>query len=227
MARISAPVDVWQAIEHGVPITMAEKESSRNAILAAIEYNLVKTSAMLNVDNRLNLQPYQMRPTAEAIIDSYPNESLEDILLCLRYGVMGKYDDKLLRLDTSVILSWIPKYLQEKYEAVEAKLQREKKAEADTAMTDEELSKFNRKIEEWKRVLGYTPKEKEAATNAKENEYQRAKIKIGYKPLTDDEVRKRELHLQWIRENIDPRTAKLKPGGLNEDEWILRSKIAE
>jgi hypothetical protein len=53
--------------------------------------------------------------------------------------------------------------------------------------------------------------------NSKENEYQRNKM--AYKPPTQEQIVLKELHLQYIRDNYDPKTGKPKEGWMSEDEW--------
>lgn len=44
----------------------------------------------------------------------------------------------------------------------------------------------------------------------------------GYTPPTEEEVRSRELHIRYIRENYDPYTGKQKEGWISEEEWLKR-----
>lgn len=46
-----------------------------------------------------------------------------------------------------------------------------------------------------------------------------------YPSCTEAEVRKRELHLQYIKENYDPRTAEKLPTWQEESEWLKQQTI--
>lgn len=46
-----------------------------------------------------------------------------------------------------------------------------------------------------------------------------------YRPLSDEEITKRELHLQYVKENYDPRTAEKLPTWIEESEWLKQQTI--
>jgi hypothetical protein len=217
------PRTIEKAVEVGQPIVMVKKLVSEKDIQALVEHELIRAAEMLNIDQRLNLQNHQIPTIAQGIIESFPNESLEDIVLCLRRGVMGRYDEKLLRLDGAMITQWMYKYLEEKYNVVEARLMSEKDnfyAVKKSDKPEDQPNPDRNLLSLLKTVIGPLPETE--TNNAKENEYQREKIR--YSPPTDDDVRTKELHIQWIRENYDPITSKPKPNWIPEQQFLDQLK---
>lgn len=119
------PSTIEQAIK-GTPVAMLMKVVDRKNIEAFLAIELTKLASMINVDERLNLQGHQIPFICAQLVDTYKNESLADFKICFDRGVMGRYDDKLLRLDGAVINQWMAKYLEEKYQVIEAVLMSEK-----------------------------------------------------------------------------------------------------
>lgn len=95
-------------------------------IEAFLAIELTKLQSLVNVDERLNLQPHQIPFIASQLIELYKTETLADFKICFQRGALGRYDDKLLHLDAAVIGNWMNKYLDEKYQVAENKLMAEK-----------------------------------------------------------------------------------------------------
>jgi hypothetical protein len=119
------PSTIEQATK-GTPICELAKVTGERNIHAFVAFELVSLASMLNVDERLNLQPHQVQIIAEELCNTFRNENLADFHICFRRGAMGHYDEKLLRLDGAVITQWMKKYLEEKYQVIEDKLMRER-----------------------------------------------------------------------------------------------------
>lgn len=119
------PSTIEQATK-GTPVEMLMKVVDRKNIEAFLAIELTKLASLINVDERLNLQGHQIPFIAGQLVDNYKNESLADFKICFARGAMGRYDDKLLRLDGAVINNWMAKYLEEKYQVIENKLMTEK-----------------------------------------------------------------------------------------------------
>lgn len=247
--RRMMPSTIEHAVKYGVPMRVMEQATGR--VVAYIEFEIIQAAAMLNVDERLNINEHQAPIIAEELYRMFPNESIEDIHLCFRNGVMGKYNDKLLRLDGAVLTDWMRKYLEEKYAESERQLMAEKdtyhpmpveKPKADPVNPERNLlaalkialthhkTIANKSVEEVAALLksGKLPAdspELEAQNNAKENAYQRHKM--AYKPLSAEEIARRDLHLQYIRENYDVRTGQKLPTWVPEDEWLQRKEESE
>jgi hypothetical protein len=119
------PNTIEQAIK-GTPIAMLMRVVDRENIEAFLAVALTNVASMINVDERLNIQEHQIPFICKQLVDTYKNESLADFKICFERGAMGKYDDKLLRVDGAVITNWMNKYLEEKYQVIENKLMSEK-----------------------------------------------------------------------------------------------------
>jgi hypothetical protein len=119
------PSTIEQATK-GTPVAMLMQVVNRKNIEAFIAIELTKIASLINVDERLNLQGHQIPFIASQLIDLYKSETLADFKICFERGALGRYDEKLLRLDAAVINNWMAKYLVEKYQVVENMLMNEK-----------------------------------------------------------------------------------------------------
>jgi hypothetical protein len=135
----------------------------------------------------LNLQGHQIPIIAKTLMDEFKGENLADFTICFRRGVMGLYSDekdKLLRIDGAVIVGWMRKYLDEKYQVIENQHTKAKRSEP----TKSEHLAFLRELME--RTLKETgPIQPEESTNAAENAYQRYRVN-NQSQLSDDHCRK-------------------------------------
>lgn len=212
----------------GTPICNITKAIDPIKVEAFVAFALTKEVAMMwNGDSRLNLQSHQIPIVARTLIMRYESESLADFTLCFRRGVMGYYNndqDKLLRIDGSVIMSWMAKYMDEKYQIIEGDLMRQKD---EFYKQVEPIKNSDRDyLQEWldalkddgmKGVIKLTEKEilQEGQDKPKAKPYVSTSL---------SEIRQRELHIQWIRENFDARTSEKLPGWMPENEWIENNK---
>lgn len=192
---------------------MVEKVTGKESVLEALEFEIIRTAAQVNVDARLNIQDHQVPDIAKMIFETYKNESLEDFILMLRRGAMGIYDEKLLRLDGSVIFHWMTKYLDEKYQVVETKLMEEKESLYD--IKPKEGKSF---LDALIAAVGEPPKEDR--TNQKENAYQKERIGMDVKRGTKEDYERRELHGKYLLANYDPLTGFKMPHWKEEVEWL-------
>lgn len=86
----------------------------------------------MNVVNNIN-EP-QTDFTAQSILENYPAESIEDIILCLRRGSQGYYGSIYHQFDTSVIMGWMTKHIEEKAVYMERNNQTAKQHEENKAV---------------------------------------------------------------------------------------------
>lgn len=112
----------------GTPIAVLLQVVPRENIEAFLAVELTKLASMVNVDERLNIQPHQTSIIASELVQEFRGESLADFKICFQRGRNGRYDDKLLHLDSAVIGNWMRRYLEEKYIIVEAQLMAEKES---------------------------------------------------------------------------------------------------
>jgi hypothetical protein len=98
------------------------------------EENILKTVIALIIYNseyflvRNKMSDGQAIQIASLFIEHYGTESLEDLMLCLKYAKINRYGTSYNRLDGQIIFQWFQQYLDEKYQEVE-KQRLEQKAE--------------------------------------------------------------------------------------------------
>lgn len=170
-ARALMPTTVQKAVIEGVPMIMVAKATDQimpvENIIGYIEHELIILSAMVNIDQRLNIQRHQLQVIAQELYDAFKAESMEDISVCFRRGATGLYGE-IYRLDGAVILGWMRAYLEEKYAIIESEVTKARKQEAENKIDYKAFIERRQKEME-------TPK---VPTNAKENEYQRYKLQM-------------------------------------------------
>ncbi len=110
------------------PLRETIQQVGRDNVISYLEIELIKLSKLISVSGNLN--DAQVQFIAAQLIETYPNESLADFVLCFKRGAMGLYNkdphNKLYRLDGTVIFGWMDAYLEEKYFALEERLKNEK-----------------------------------------------------------------------------------------------------
>lgn len=103
----------------GTKIKSLEKSVGEINTITAICYLLNRFNANFNVGRSLTTQ--QSALLASDIVEKYPYETIEDIVLMLkqvRQGIIG--DGKDYKLDgQNVLAKWMPEYLDKKYIEVE------------------------------------------------------------------------------------------------------------
>lgn len=161
----------------GTPIQMLTAAVGEKRIEAFIAFELTMLASMVNVDQRLNLQPHQIPVIAQELMKNFKTENLADFHVCFRRGSMGFYDDKLLRLDGAVIMQWMFKYLEEKYQVVENNLNAKKENPA--PFSKEEVNPNRNLLALLKTVVGDYDLPK--TNNAKINDYERYKLDNQYR----------------------------------------------
>jgi hypothetical protein len=110
------------------PIRSLISNAGREAIQTYLEVEIIKLAGNVNVNPALNIKTHQVPVIAEMLIDQYPLESIEDFTLCFRRATVGLYGE-IYRIDGAIINQWFAKYLDEKYDALEQKLAKEKHAD--------------------------------------------------------------------------------------------------
>lgn len=104
---------------NGTHLKSLEKSIGEINTIVAICYLLNRFNSNFNVGK--SLTPTQAATIASDIVEKYPYETIEDIVLMLkqvRQGIIG--DGKDFKLDGQNILAkWLPQYLDNKYAEVE------------------------------------------------------------------------------------------------------------
>ena len=57
--------------------------------------------------------------TVSLLMDMYPHETIEDLMLCLKYAKSGQFGHVFNRIDGQVVFDWFRQYLDMKYERFE------------------------------------------------------------------------------------------------------------
>lgn len=117
----------------GTKLRKLEKSVGEIATITAICYLLNRFNANFNVGKSLTQQ--QSALLASDIVEKYPYETIEDVVLMLkqvRQGIIG--DGKDYKVDgQNVLAKWFPEYLEKKY----IEFERQKKKES--AITQSEI----------------------------------------------------------------------------------------
>lgn len=101
-------------------IAMCRKEFGENglmktqAVLTIVVNDLVKS---FNLGQTMDQE--QVADLINDIIDQYYFLNLEDFRLCFNNAKNGRYDKAIFRLDASIILSWLDRYVTDRYNAGE------------------------------------------------------------------------------------------------------------
>jgi len=134
-------------------------------------------------------------------------------------------DQELTSLNGKIIFKWLSKscgaYYKEPTEAVKLPEGVDKYEVVTGEKKQEYLNQWLdalKKVDDKANVL-----EKWSGTRLKNNLSELPKSK-GYIPPSPEDVVLRELHIQWLRENIDPLTQKPLPGYLSEQEWLKTNR---
>jgi hypothetical protein len=181
------PSSIQKAV-NGTPISNLLHVVDPVRLEQFIAFELTKLAAMVNVDQRLNLQPHQVPFIAKGLLETFKFENLADLSLCFKRGAMGLYGE-IFRLDGAVITGWMQKYLEEKYQVIEDNLMKEKDSpfvgERKGSTPTDQSNPDRNLLSLLKTVVGDAlPK---SGNNAAENEYQRHKVENPH-PVTSPEA---------------------------------------
>lgn len=101
------------------------KKRVGDEMLMKAMYGIISTTTQFfNVKE--NISDVQAIQTAALIIESYPAETLTDLMLCLKRAKLGEYGPVYNSIDGRNIIEWFRKYLNQKYEYREQMLHNEK-----------------------------------------------------------------------------------------------------
>lgn len=174
----SLPTKVKDALGQP-PICEVEKVAGRGAVVRYIEFELIRLTALISVGGNLN--DAQVQFIATQMVEMFPNESLADFKLCFERGCIGQYGE-IYRMDGIVLRQWMEKYLDEKYQLVEAEVKKEKQSEQNADYTGQGYEKFKKYAEELRGGMGKVPgmEEKEIKKHGQEKPVRKT-ITDGYK----------------------------------------------
>lgn len=202
-------------IEEAIPISVLRKTVGLREIAQALDVQLTKLAASVNVSQNLN--DSQIKIIVEDLLDKYPNETIEDFILVFKRARQGGFGT-IYHLHSAVIFGWMETYLEEKYKALEKKLERDRdgiftESTCDTGPGYKAAQQYVKKLNEDKRaVIPMTEKE------AEQEGQEKPKRKVYYRP-SDTYLSQKERHLQYLRANYDSFTMEKLDGWLPEDQW--------
>lgn len=110
-------------VQKAIPISELRRVVGSRQVGIALDVQLTRLVANLNLKWTLN--DSQIKTIVEDLLDKYPNETLEDFILCFKKARLGEYGE-LIRLDSAIVFTWMTSYLTEKYTVIEAALMKEK-----------------------------------------------------------------------------------------------------
>lgn len=201
--------NIIEAIIEAPHLRQLVKVVGEQKIKMSLEIEIAKLASRLNVAN--NITATQLPFIADELLATYPEESLQDFILCFRRIALGYYGKIYHQLDLSVISICMQEHIQEKAMYLE-RGHTELKKESDYPQVDYEAYK--------KRMEEATIHERDERIKGFVGEAEYLAAKNSYKPPLPEEVKKRELHLQWISENIHPITKEKLPGFQDEETWL-------
>lgn len=178
----------------GTKLKTLEKEVGEIGTITAICYLINRFNANFNVGK--SLTPQQAAMLASDIVEKYPYETIEDIVLILkqaRQGLIG--DGKDFKLDGQNFLTkWFPEYLDNKYAEVE---RQNKKLHNDT---NKEIDSENNPVAQF-----YA---RQRAIKAKKEKDQKIKAEIDEVVKNMDRQMLEDMILDWgkrgdMREYLD------------------------
>lgn len=133
---------------------LINQKANENELIKSIYVIILRFNELVNVGRKMNED--QMITLASDLFERFGTESLEDIMLFFKMARNGEFGD-LYRLDSIVILSWVPKYLEMKIEAFHNQRINEdnirKRNEDDAVKKHEYSEKSKEKLEELSKKL--------------------------------------------------------------------------
>jgi len=141
---IEKNISVSNAID-GTKLSKLERHIGDFGIITAICYLLNRFNTNFNVGKKLTGE--QSALLASDIVEKYPYETIEDVVLMLkmvRQGILG--DGKDYKLDgQNVMTKWFPEYLEKKYEEFERQKKKEI-SEINSKNSDNAVEQYYAKI---------------------------------------------------------------------------------
>lgn len=119
-----------------------KKESGQEELQIIIEALLLK--AMQNFNVKYQLSDVQIEFFAEAFVEEFGYETIDDLIYCLKSAAKGKFGEIYSAIDPPTLFKWFRLHLDEKYQQKENLLQRKKNAnlqQLEASPVNKELNK--------------------------------------------------------------------------------------
>lgn len=101
------------------------KQYGQKPVEISIAGLIVQYMKMFNV--KLAMSDTQIKFFAEAFMDEYGHETIDDVEYCLKQASMGKYGEIYSAIDPPTVFGWLNKHLDAKYQERERIEQKKKK----------------------------------------------------------------------------------------------------
>jgi hypothetical protein len=121
-------------LDQGIPLREIVEQTGFKSVAQVLDLHLTRLVAQFNLNN--NIQDHQIKTIVEDLIEKFPNESLEDFLLCFKMARQNAFG-VVYHLHSGVVFEWMGKYLEHKYEELETKLRKEKAAQNSKLMPED------------------------------------------------------------------------------------------
>lgn len=178
---------------------------------------LTKLAALINVNQ--NLHDGQIKIIVEDLLDKYPNESLEDFILCFKKARHGEFGI-IYHVHSAVVFGWMDLYLEQKYQVIERNLMLEKENfHKPIKPKPSDIDWYKQWLDSVKAIEA-KPTSIQMTDAEIKVEGQEKPIKQIYPSTSKEELIKRELHFRYIAENYDARTMDKKETWISESEWL-------
>ncbi|GEM_PF-3332512 len=132
VARIENSLSIRGSIEGGNQLQKLVR-SNWEVVMKLLSRLIKNTAIFYNVSG--NITDDQLVMISQTILDTYPGDNIEDVILALKTARTGRYGKLYGRLDGEVILNWISQFLETKSEEME-KLHHANKHKAPEMHTD-------------------------------------------------------------------------------------------
>jgi hypothetical protein len=115
LVKVEKHLTVDKAIQ-GTKNCQLVKAFGETTMVKAFSGVILMANDFFNTGQMNDVQAVQ---TASLLLEQYPYETIEDLMLCLKNAKIGKYGKVYNRIDGQVIFEWFKLYLDEKYERFE------------------------------------------------------------------------------------------------------------
>lgn len=116
MADIESQITLKGSITSGIGMKKFSA-MDRNACLKVIVLLIETTAIFYNVKGQINTA--QLVMTAQAIVDRFGYDNIEDVILALKNGRAGFYGPVYGKFDGETVIGWMQQFMETKAEALE------------------------------------------------------------------------------------------------------------
>ena len=108
-----APRTVEDVLDSGHPaLATVQKEAGLAKARAVVAYLIAETLEFFNSGNDMNDR--QVAVTVDLILEEYPYMQPDDLKLCFRRAMKGRYGKLYNRIDGQIIMGWLREYNRER-----------------------------------------------------------------------------------------------------------------